>query len=48
MSNMVRKFNKHKVSKNMDRLELKWAKTRTKHILELKIEMEMEWKTMKR
>ena len=36
----------HKVSKNMHRMELKGAKTRTRHILELKIRMEMEWKKM--
>jgi len=30
----------------MNRKELKGTKTRTRHILELKIEMEMEWKKM--
>jgi len=29
-----------------DRIELKEAKTRTRHILELKIGMEMEWKNI--
>jgi len=34
------------VSNNIDRIENKEVKTRTRHILELKIGMEMEWKEM--
>jgi len=42
MPNMVQKFKKHKVSKNMDRMELKGAKTRNKTYFGIEIGMEKD------
>jgi len=46
MTNIGAKFRQIQGEQYMDRIELKEAKTRTRHILELKIGMEMEWKRM--
>jgi len=46
MTNIGAEFKQTQGEQDMDRIELKEAKTRTRHILELKIGMEMEWKKM--
>ncbi len=46
MTNMSAEFKQTYGEQYMDQIELKEAKTRTRHILELKIGMEMEWKKM--
>ena len=46
MTNISVKFNQTQDVQDMNQIELKEAKTRTRHILDLKIGMEMEWKKM--
>jgi len=46
MTNIGAEFKQTQGEQYMDWIELKEAKTRTRHILELKIGMEMEWKNI--
>jgi len=44
MTNIGVEFNQTQDVQDMNRIELKEAKIRARHILELKIRMEREWK----
>ena len=44
MTSMGAEFKQTYGEQYVDQIDLKEAKTRTRHILELKIGMEMEWK----